>query len=54
MKNLSNETKQTLENRIKEINRELCRVDADQIRMLIKEKALIEKKLGYTFDPLWR
>jgi hypothetical protein len=47
-------SKQTLENRIKEINKEICRVDVNQIKSLLKEKAMIEKKLGYTLDPLWR
>jgi hypothetical protein len=45
---------QTLQNRIKQINREICRVDACQIKVLLKEKAMIEKKLGYTLDPIWR
>lgn len=46
-------TKQNLEARIKEINREICRVDANQIKMLMKELRSIEKKLGYTLDALW-
>lgn len=50
---MTTETKKTLEARIKEINREICRVDSKQIRILLKELTAIEKKLGYTLDPLY-
>lgn len=46
--------KQVLENRLKEINREICRVDEKQIQKLLKEENEIEKKLGYTLSPLYK
>ena len=51
---MTTQTTQQLENRMKEINREMMRVDAKQARVLMNELIRIENKLGYTLDPLWR
>lgn len=50
---MSNNQKQKFEARIKEIEREITRVDTQEIIRLLKEKNKIEKKLGYTLDPLY-
>lgn len=50
---MKTEQQKNLEARIKELNREINRVDSKQIRIMLKEIEKIEKQLGYTLNALY-